>query len=167
MFGFLSERITSTIQFSPSANAFINAITLSRGAWHKQANPLWGTCTNSHKKRNHNHTQLEADAVLVSVTVAELLAAQITAGVKTTEEGCLHKGKNRNTGIMGCKRPVTNTAEKIQSNRENHQLCQKTGDECAKMPWMKDGDFQLKSLTQTPQNGRATTKSQSFQIPQP
>lgn len=55
---------------------------------------------------NHNHTHArahsEADAVLISVTAAVPLAALITVGVQTTEgEGCLHKDKHRNKGIMG------------------------------------------------------------------
>lgn len=36
--------------------------------------------------RNHKHTRLGADAVLISVTAAEPLAAQITAGVQAMEE---------------------------------------------------------------------------------
>lgn len=55
----------------------------------------------------HTHTLLEADAVLISVTVAEPLAEQFTAGAQTMEEkGCLHKGEHRNKGFMGCKHPL-------------------------------------------------------------
>lgn len=53
------------------------------------------------------HTRLEAGAVLISVTVVEALAAQITAGVPAMEgRGCLHKGEHRNKGFMGCKHPL-------------------------------------------------------------
>lgn len=45
--------------------------------------------------------------MLISVTVAEPLAEQFTAGAQTMEEkGCLHKGEHRNKGFMGCKHPL-------------------------------------------------------------
>lgn len=49
------------------------------------------TATNT-QPQTHAHTRLEADAVLISVTAAEPLAAQITAGAQTMEgRECLHK----------------------------------------------------------------------------
>lgn len=66
--------------------------------------------TTTHKTpttHTHTHTLLEADAVLISVTVAEPLAEQFTAGAQTMEEKeCLHKGEHRNKGFMGCKHPL-------------------------------------------------------------
>lgn len=118
------DRITSNIQFSPAAVAFINAIALSRGAWHTQANSLWSTCTHSlkHATANTQHTQLEADAVLISVTVAEPHAAQITAGVQTMEEkGCLHKGEHGNKGFRMQTSPGMSTDKTYSMMEKNHQ----------------------------------------------
>lgn len=67
------------------------------------------------------HTRLEADAVLISVTVAEPLAARITAG--GADDGRktmlrLHKDEHRNKGSVGCKHPLAWTQTKIYSMME-------------------------------------------------
>ena len=71
--------------------------TLCQGG--RDTNSLWSTCIHSHKHATANthtraraHTRLEADAVLISVTAAEPLAAQIAAGAQTMgRRECLHK----------------------------------------------------------------------------
>lgn len=99
------DKITNNIQFSPAAVAFINASALSKGGVTRTAKL---TMKHMHTQPQiHTDTRLEADAVLISVTAAEPLTAQITAGVQTMEgKGCLHKGEHRNKGFMGCKHPL-------------------------------------------------------------
>lgn len=81
--------------------------------------------TTTHKTpttHTHTHTLLEADAVLISVTVAEPLAEQFTAGAQTMEEkGCLHKGEHRNKGMQTS--PGMNK-QNVQHDRENHEHTQ-------------------------------------------
>lgn len=78
------------------------------GGTHRQTHyETHARTTRKHATTNTQHTRLEADAVLISVTAAEPLAAQITAGVQTLEgRGCLHKGEHRNKGFMGYKHPL-------------------------------------------------------------
>lgn len=52
--------------------------------------------------------------MLISVTVVEPLAAQITAGVQTMEgKGCLHKSERRNKGFMGMQTSSGMNTDKI------------------------------------------------------
>lgn len=70
---------------------------------------------------------MEADAVLISVTAAEPLAAQITAGVQTmVGKGCLHKGQHRNKKALWDAHILWHEhRQNIQHDRENPQHCQK------------------------------------------
>ena len=73
--------------------------------------------TNTHA---YAHARLEADAVLISVTAAEPLAAQIAAGAQTMEgRACLHKGEHRNKRICGMQTPP---------RREHRQHIQRDGE---------------------------------------
>ena len=128
------------------------------GAWHTQANSQWSTwshktqpqpCTHTNTHTHtHRPTQLEADAVLVSVTISELCVAQITAGVKTTEEeGCLYKGENRNKGIKGCKHPLL--WKQTKHTAWQRKIINTVKVKSRKTALKKDCNFQLKSLTNT------------------
>lgn len=104
------NRITSNVQCSPAAVAFINANALSRGAWHKltmkhmHSQPQTRNRKHTHT-REHTHGWRLTLCSSVSLLPSPSLHKSQRERRRWEEENAYIKGEHRNKGFMGCKHP--------------------------------------------------------------